>query len=80
MTRAIGFRVEPKALHWAVVEGATASPTLIAIDKISAPKTFSEPKILSFFRERVLHLIAHHHPDKGGVRYAEPNAQTSDPC
>lgn len=76
--RALGFRVEPKMVHWAVVDGTVASPVLVEVDKVSAPKTFSEAQALSFYRSHVLLLVSQHAPSHAGIRYAEPTAQSSD--
>jgi hypothetical protein len=69
--RAIGFRVEPSLVHWAVVEGTSEAPILVAADKLTSPATFDEPQALTFYRERVSLLLAQHLPDVVAVRYAE---------
>jgi len=46
MVRAIGFRAEPKRIHWAVVEGARRSPLLIAHDDAAAPVNLDEAPAL----------------------------------
>ncbi|MGO9125919.1 MAG: hypothetical protein ACLP6G_13655 [Terriglobales bacterium] len=71
MKRAIGFRVEPGLVNWALVEGTSEEPILVATAKIAAPATFDEPQALSFYRERVLLLLAQHSPGVVAVRYAE---------
>ena len=67
----IGFRVEPKCVHWAVVRGTAANPVLVAVETVNAPKDFSEVQTLTYFRERVLTLIREYKPGLAGIRYAE---------
>ena len=72
MKRAIGFRVEPTLVHWALVEGTPEAPILVAVDKIAAPATYDdESRALTFYRERILLLLSQHSPDRVAVRYAE---------
>lgn len=67
----IGFRVEPRCVHWAVVRGSAASPVLVAVDTINAPKDYSEVQTLTYFRDRVLTLIREYMPCIAGIRYPE---------
>jgi hypothetical protein len=69
--RAIGFRVEPTQVHWALVEGTPEAPILVAADKIIPPATYDESRALTFYRERALLLFSQHAPDWVAVRYAE---------
>jgi Holliday junction resolvasome RuvABC endonuclease subunit len=70
-TRALGFRVEPEAFNWALVEGTPEQPILVAADKVTAPSSYSEPQALSWYRDRVRYLIEQYHPTVAAVRYAE---------
>jgi len=70
--KAIGFRVEPKAVHWAVVTESDTAPILIGSGKFSAPKSYDEePKALSWYRERIRSEVQKHSPDASGVRFPE---------
>ncbi len=72
MKRAIGFRVEPGLVNWAVVEGTSEAPILaVPAAKLASPATYEEPQSLTFYRERVLLLLTEHMPDIVAVRYAE---------
>ena len=73
--RAIGFRAEADAVNFAVVEGTIGAPTLVAHQKISAPKTFDEPASLAWYRDRIRTMIEQYKPEKAAVRYPEPNAR-----
>jgi hypothetical protein len=54
------------------VEGTSDAPILaVPADKLSSPATYDEPQALTFYRERVLLLLAQHRPDAVAVRYAE---------
>lgn len=70
--RAIGFRAEPDAINWAVVEGDPDSPQLLFHGKIASPAAFKdESKRLSHLRGQVLDKIATYTPDRAAVRYPE---------
>jgi hypothetical protein len=69
--RAIGFRVEPSLVHWALVEGTPDAPILVAVEKITPPATYDESRALTFYRERALLLLSQHSPDLVAVRYPE---------
>ena len=43
----IGFRAEPTAINFAVVEGTTQAPRLIAADTLKAPVSYEEPACLA---------------------------------
>jgi hypothetical protein len=67
----LGIRAEPRAVHWAVVEGTQRAPIVKGHDRAAAPASYEEPAALSWFRERVLHLIDRFHPTAVGVRFPE---------
>lgn len=72
MKRAIGFRVEPGLVNWALVEGTSGAPVLAAPPaKLTSPATYTEAQALTFYRERLLLLLDEHSPDIVAVRYAE---------
>ena len=72
MKRAIGFRVEPGLINWALVEGTSEAPILAAPpSKLTSPATYSESQALTFYQERVLLLLTEHSPHFVAMRYAE---------
>lgn len=75
MKRAIGFRVEPRAVHWALVEGTGEEPVLVESATISAAKTHTEPEALSWFRARIKDLILRYEPSAAGIKYTEQIAR-----
>ena len=55
---AIGFRAEPSAINWAIVEVIlTLQPVLVAAGQLSAPATYDEAAALQWFRDTVLSLL-----------------------
>jgi len=68
---AVGFRVEPELVHWAAVDGAADTPTLVAADEIRAPQHYDEAQALAHYRDRVLHVLSQYSPSVVGVRYPE---------
>lgn len=69
--KAIGFRAEPRLVHWAVVAPSEKGPVLIGSGKFSAPKSYSEAESLSWYRERIRSEIQKHAPKRAGLRYPE---------
>jgi hypothetical protein len=75
MFRSLGIRVEPSAIHWAAVEGTKSQPILVAADNAGAPVTYSEAQSLSWYRNRMLHIIQRYKPQIVAVRYPEPTGR-----
>jgi hypothetical protein len=75
MGRALGFRAEAQQIHWAVVEGTQRDPILTAHDKAAAPVDLDEASALSWYSNRVRHVIDSYHPALAAVRSAEPVAR-----
>jgi hypothetical protein len=76
--RALGFRTEAKKIHWAVVEGSQDAPILVAHDKAAAPVSLEEAPALSWYRNRVEHIIHTYTPSVAAIRSAEPVARGSN--
>ena len=73
--RALGLRVEPKQLHWAVVEGEPEAPILVGHDKAMPPVHVGEPEALSYYRERLTFLIEKYEVKVVGIRYQETHGR-----
>ena len=69
--KAIGFRAEPSAINWAVVEGSKGQPELVAASKEKPPATFDEVATLKWLRDVAQHLVRTYSPTIAAVRYAE---------
>ncbi|MCA9626553.1 MAG: hypothetical protein KC766_02750 [Myxococcales bacterium] len=67
--------MEPKRLHWAVVEGAAEAPILVGHDKANPPVHESEPESLTFYRERLSFLIEKYEVAVVGIRYQETHGR-----
>lgn len=76
-TKAIGFRAEPSAVNWAVVEGTKENPVLIAADRSESPVAYSEPESLAWFRSRAQQLVQTYSPKLAAVRYPETVRRSS---
>ena len=77
--RAIGFRAEPDAVTYAIVDGTLSAPTLVAFQRITAPATFKEAAALAWYRERVRRVVQEYQPKRAAVRYPEPSARKGHP-
>jgi len=77
--RTIGFRAEPNALNYAVIEGTVRAPCLIAHAKISAARNFGEAESLVWYRKRVEIVIEEFKPTYAVVRCPEPFAKVGKP-
>ncbi len=69
--KVIGFRAEPNALNWAVVEGTQHAAVLVAADTLKTPISYEEHACLGWLRDQVLHLYGQYSPQIAAVRYAE---------
>lgn len=69
--KAIGFRAEPAAVNWAVVEGSKEQPILLGSGKETAPTTFDEVAALKWFRDRIQYIVKTYSPSVAAVRYPE---------
>jgi hypothetical protein len=73
--RIAGFRAEPDAFNWAIVEGSLEAPVLVAVERVEGPKGYTDSEMLSHFRTRLLHVIRTHSPVAAGLRTPEPIAR-----
>lgn len=71
MSKSIGFRVDPTAIHYAVVEGTPEDPVLLDDGRYGAPRTYDEATALSWYRQRTITLLETHKPDKGAIKFME---------
>ena len=53
MGQVLGFRAEPKGIHWAVVEGTRRVPILVKCGNAAAPVNLAEASALSWYSGRV---------------------------
>ncbi|WP_071190022.1 hypothetical protein [Trichormus sp. NMC-1] len=75
MVKAIGFRVEPQIVNYAVVEGTKQEPILVAHDKMSPPDSYDkECDKLVWYRKRLLTIIEQYQPQYGAIRLPEPSS------
>ncbi|MEH1916884.1 hypothetical protein [Nostoc sp.] len=75
MIKAIGFRVEPQTVNYAVVEGTKQEPILITHDKMSPPNSYDkESDKLVWYRERLFTIIEEYQPQSGAIRLPEPSS------
>jgi hypothetical protein len=77
MNRALGFRAEPKQIHWAIVEGTRSDPILVAYDRASAPVNLDEAPALSWYTSRVKLIVEKYKPAVAMIRTAESVARGS---
>lgn len=68
---AIGFRIEPAAVHYAIVEGSADAPILVSAERFSAPKSWKEAEALSWYRTRTKLVLGDCQPDKAAIKYME---------
>jgi hypothetical protein len=73
--KAIGFRAEPKQVHFVVIERSGDTGIVKARGKLLAPASFSEAQQLDWYRGKVRTVLDEHKPEKVAVRYPEPSAR-----
>jgi hypothetical protein len=76
--RALGLRAAASEIYWAVVEGTESAPILVAHERVAAPVGLDEAPALSWYHERVRHIVDAFKPGAAGVRTAEPIARGSN--
>lgn len=77
MIRSIGFRVEPKAINYAVVTGTKQEPELLYYNTMNAPKSYDqEASRLLWYRNRLVTILSNDQIDFGVIRLPESVAQT----
>jgi len=78
MVKSIGFRVEPKAIHYAVVKGTKQKPELLSYDTLSAPKSYTQmDEKLLWYRNSLLTILNNDYPDFGVIRIPESIARVN---
>jgi hypothetical protein len=75
MAKSIGFRVEGKAVHWAVVSDAAEALILEDSGSFTPPRAYAEAAALTFVRGRVGSILDQHAPSHGGIKYTEATAR-----
>lgn len=73
--RAMGIRVEPKCIHYAIVDGSKTEPRVETIDALTAAKTFSAGQALAWYAKELAALCSRHLPAFVWVREAESMAK-----
>ena len=75
-TRAIGLRVTPKTVYYAVVESSTGDDVeLLMTGELPVPVALELPDRLSFVRMTILDIIAEYEVRRAGIRLIEYTAQ-----
>lgn len=69
--RAIGFRVEPKAVHYAVIDVDPNKKVVVDHGSFHPPTTYTEPECLKWYRSRIAQEVDRYKPTHAGVRYPE---------
>lgn len=69
---AIGFRVTPTEIFYAVLEGDTNLPKIVLYEKIRMPKALDFPAALTWCRNNIIELFAEYKASACGIKMAEP--------
>lgn len=75
--RAIGIRVSPRKVYYAVVEGAEEDHEVLAVACVVVPPALELPAQLHFIRTTVLDIMAEYQVRRAGIRLTEPNAKST---
>src|SRR5438093_9078056 len=77
---AIGFRVSPKSVTYAIVRGPVeGSFTLVQVGEVCVPSALETPRQLQFVRTALLDIIEEHSVSRAGLRLTETTAVRVDP-
>ncbi|WP_251554010.1 hypothetical protein [Neobacillus muris] len=74
--RTLGIRVEPKCVHYSVVENNGDSITLKTVDSLTVPLALDTPRSLSFIRTSLISLIEEYEITKAGIKVLEGNTRS----
>lgn len=74
---AIGFRVSPNEIYYAIVGNKEESYELISISSLKIPFALDEPKKLSFIRNTVSTVLQQYNIQFSGIKLIEGNARAS---
>lgn len=69
--RSIGFRVEPSAIIYAVVDGTVDKAKVVTTGKLPAPATYDDGDALVWYREKVCAALRDHDVKCMGIRFPE---------
>ena len=81
MATAIGFRVDPKKVTYAVVKGPAADGTfaIAGVGEVCVPYALHAPRQLRFIRTTLLDIIEESGSTRAGLRIGESTARRKDP-
>ncbi|MEX2375587.1 MAG: hypothetical protein WD942_08400 [Dehalococcoidia bacterium] len=74
--RAIGIRVSPREVYYAVVEGSE-SPEILTVASVAVPPALRLPEQLHFIRTTVLDIMAEYKVRRAAIRLTEPTAKST---
>jgi hypothetical protein len=74
--RAIGIRVAPREVHYAVVEGSE-DLQILSVASVVVPPALQLPEQLHFVRTTILDIMAEYDVRRAGIRLTEPNAKST---
>lgn len=79
MATAIGLRVDPKKVTYAVVSGAAGHKfSVTSVGKVHVPYALTVPRRLAFIRTTLLDIIEESGSTRAGLRIGEPIAKQKD--
>jgi len=74
--RAIGIRVSPNAVYYAIIEEGEPF-VLLTASSVVVPAALRLPEQLHFIRTTLLDIMAEYEVRRAGIRLTEPNAQST---
>ena len=75
--KAIGFRVSPHEIFYAIVENKDKTYDFISISSLKIPVTLGDPQQLSFIRNTILTILLQYNIEYAGIKLLEGNARSS---
>jgi hypothetical protein len=74
--KTLGIRVEPKCVHYSVVEYSDDLIAFKTVDSLTVPLALDIPRSLSFIRTSLISLIEEYEITKAGIKVLEGNTQS----
>lgn len=75
--RAIGFRVSPAEIYYAIVENREGTYEFISISSLKIPVAIEEPQKLSFIRNTISTMLLQYNIEFAGIKLIEGNARSA---
>jgi hypothetical protein len=76
---AVGFRCEPREVHWVVMDGTRGAPVVVEKDRMRVPQNMARPAELSWLLREIAELLVRTSPAAVGYKRSEASPRPRHP-